>query len=260
VSIVLLIDTSGSMEPKLDKVRAAASTLFSRAVAGDDVCLMEFKTTVSVLQDFTTNTQTAQKALGGLKAGGGTALLDALKFAIEYAHRNGKNDRKGVVCITDGGEADSRCRREDVIPLLKQGNVQFYSIAFPDGLKPTPISNTQNVSLPKPQPSEAEARELMIILSQASGGGLLFFPQEADELPPITEAIVSNLRAPRYTITYQCSSPNTLTGWHSVRVLVHPAADTGGVTVHAREGYFAPETPPPSIPGGGISSRNEISR
>jgi Ca-activated chloride channel homolog len=239
MSLVLLLDTSGSIASKLDKIRAAASTLIRQAAAQDEFCLVEFKSEVSVIQDFTSDPASADRALATLKAGGETALLDAVRFGLEYANNKGKNERKGILLITDGGENGSQSTRADVIPLLQQGNVQFYSIAFPEGLGPAQAPDSRGHGPVKAQPTEALARNLLDTLAKASSGGLLFYPRQTAELAHISESIVSDLRAPRYTLAYHPRRPQTEAGWRSIQVLVRPSAIHGPLTARTRAGYLA---------------------
>ena len=241
MSLVLLLDTSGSIASKLDRIRSAASTIIHQAGGQDEFCLVEFKVAVSVIQDFTSDASSADRALATLKAGGGTALLDSLKFALEYANQKGKQERKGIVLITDGGEADSHSTRADVIPLLQQGNVQFYSIAFPEGLGLAQAPDSRGHGV-KAQPTEALARNLLDTLAKASSGGLVFYPRQAAELDRISESIVSDLRAPRYTLAYSPHRPQTDAGWRSIQVLVSPSVTHGPLTARTRAGYFAGQT------------------
>ena len=239
MSLVLLIDTSGSIASKLEKIRAAASTIIRQAGAKDEFCLIEFKAEVSVIQDFTSDPSSADRALSALKAGGETALLDAVRFGIEHANQHGRHERKGLVLITDGGENGSHSTRAEVIPLLQQGNVQFYSVAFPEGLGPAQMPDSRGHAPVKVEPTEALARNLLDTLAKASSGGLLFYPRQAAELPRISESIASDLRTPRYTLAYRSRRPQTEAGWRSVQVQVRPSPEHGQLTARTRAGYVA---------------------
>jgi Ca-activated chloride channel family protein len=256
ISLVLLIDTSGSIGSKLDRIRAAASTIIHQCGDQDEFCVIEFKADVSVIQDFTSAASSADRALASLKAGGGTALLDSLKFGLEYANQKGKHERKGVLLITDGGEADSHSTRAEVIPLLQQGNVQFYSIAFPEGLGPAQAPDSRSHGPVKAQPTEALARNLLDTLAKASSGGLVFYPRQGAELGRIAQSIVSDLRAPRYTLGYYPVRPQTDAGWRSVHVQVRPSAEHGPLTARTRSGYFAGQPGPANASSAGTADAN----
>jgi Ca-activated chloride channel family protein len=258
ISLVLLLDTSGSMGSKLDRVRAAASTIIRQREREDEFALMQFKASPALLQDFTTDVASADSALNALKAGGQTALLDALKFALEYASQKAKHERKGLVLVTDGGEADSQATRADVIPLLQRGNVQFYAVGFPEGLDRVQSPDSRSHGPVKPQPTEALARNLLDTLAKASSGGLVFYPRQATELSRIAESIVSDLRAPRYTLGYYSLRPQTEAGWRSIQVLVLPSAQHGPLAARTRAGYFASPTGAGSAPGAGTPNSSQF--
>jgi Ca-activated chloride channel family protein len=250
ISLVLLLDTSGSIASKLDRIRAAASTIVHQADDLDEFCLVEFKANVAVVQDFTSDPASADRALATLKAGGQTALLDALKFALEHASQRAKHERKGIVLITDGGEDASHSTRADVIPLLQRGDVQFYAVGFPEGLDRSPSPDSRGHAPAKSRPTEALARNLLDTLANASSGGRVFYLPKAADLARIAQSIVSDLRAPRYTIGYYPTRPQTDQGWRSIQVIVHPSADRPPLTARTRAGYFAgyatPNVNPPT--------------
>ena len=237
-SVVLLIDTSGSIIQKLDKIRAAASRIIHQVGDQDEFCVMEFKASTTVVQDFTSNAASADRALATLKAGGQTALLDALKFALDYATQKGKQQRKGIVLITDGGEADSHSSRADVIPLLQRSDVQFYAVGFPEGLDINQSPDPHGHGPVRAQPTEALARDLLATLAKASSGGLVFYPRQGDEMGRIADSIISDLRAPRYTLGYYSVRPQTDPGWRSLRILIRRFPQRGPLTVRTRAGYF----------------------
>jgi Ca-activated chloride channel homolog len=259
-SLVLLIDTSGSIGSKLDRIRDAASSIIRQCGDQDEFCVMEFKATTTMLQDFTSDVAAADSALAALKAGGQTALLDALKFALDHASQKGKHERKGLVLITDGGEADSQSTRADVIPLLQRGNVQFYAVGFPEGLDRVQPPSSRGRAPVRPQPTEALARNLLDTLAKASSGGLVFYPRQAADLGLIAQSIVLDLRAPRYSIGYYPTRPQTETGWRSIQVLVRPSPDRGPTIARTRAGYFAGQLGPANASSADTTDANQSIR
>jgi Ca-activated chloride channel family protein len=258
ISLVVLLDTSGSMASKLDRIRAAASIIIHQAGDQDEFCLVEFKANVGLVQDFTSDSVSADRALATLKAGGQTALLDALKFALEHASQNGRHERKGLVLITDGGEADSHSTRANVLPLLQRANVQFYAVGFPEGLDRPQSPDSRGHGPIKPQPTEALARDLLDTLAKASSGGRVFYPPKAADLGRIAQSIVSDLRAPRYTLGYYPIRPPTEAGWRSVQVLVLPSAQHGPLTARTRAGYFPSPAGAGNVTGAGTANTTQL--
>lgn len=239
ISLVVLLDASGSIASKLARIRAAASTIIGQCSGQDEFCIMSFTTDAVVLQDFTQDTALAGNALRNIKAGGGTALLDSIGTALDYAMRHGRHERKGIVLVTDGGETDSRTSRDTVISLLQQANLQFYAVGFPEGLGQGQSPDTRARNMTSKQPTEVAARDLLDTLANASSGGLVFYPRNDGALAQIANSIVSDLRAPRYSLSYQPRRPQSETGWRSIKVLVQESPERGPLTARTRAGYFA---------------------
>lgn len=242
VSVVVLLDASASIAPKLGKIRATASSIIRHAVDQDEFCVASFTTSVRILQDFTTDQASTDRALRTIRSGGGTALLDALKVAIEHATQHGKHERKAIVLITDGGEFDSQTTRAGVVPLLQNGNVQFFAVGLPEGLGQVQSHDPRGRGTVKTAPPEALARDLLDTLASASSGGMVFYPHHEIELGRIADSIISKLRAPRYAISYLPVRPQTETGWRSIRVTVNPSPGRAPLTARTRAGYVAGES------------------
>jgi Ca-activated chloride channel family protein len=225
ISIALLIDTSGSIGTKLSRIRAAAARIIRQGYPDDEWAVLEFKGTTQVRQEFTTNAIDAERALNQLKAAGETALLDAVKHAIHHMQEKGRHDRKAVVLVTDGGEANSRCRRDEVLQMLVGVNVQLYAIGFPDGL-------TQS----------AAARSLLDELAKASSGGRSFYPNQTAELDEIAKSIANALRTPRYRLSYYSTGRSDDTREPVVRIEV--AARESNAVVRTRLVSVSPPSTP----------------
>ncbi len=239
ISLVVLLDASGSIASKLTKIRAAASTIIQQCGDKDEFCVMSFTTDAIVVQDFTTDPALADNAFKNIKAGGGTALLDSIGTALGHAARYGRHERKGIVLVTDGGESDSQSSRAGIVSLLQQGNVQFYAVGFPEGLGQVQSPDNRGRSQVKSQPTEALAKDLLDTLAKSSSGGLVFYPRRDAELGQIANSIVSDLRAPRYALGYYPRRPQSDGGWRAVKVLVRESAERGQLIARTRAGYFA---------------------
>ena len=240
ISIGLLIDTSGSIAGKLSRIEAAATSIIRQNQPGDEFFVMEFKADATVVQDFTTNTTAVEYSLSHLSASGQTALLDAVRNAIEHANKWAKHDRKCVVVVTDGDERDSRCSREQLLQSLRVAKVQLYAVGFPDGLnamEDTPRRGSLQMQSQKP---ETRARILLDELARVSGGHP-FYPREVGELDGIAETIARELRT-QYRLAYYPTHGERDGHWREVRVSVASSQQPGGLIARTRAGYFAPES------------------
>ena len=105
VSIVLALDTSGSMRKSADSVTAAARTFVEALRPEDKLELLFFSDGVLVAHDFTTNRQLSLEAIASYRPAGGTALYDAL--AGSFAALKTVQGRRAIVVMTDGRDENN---------------------------------------------------------------------------------------------------------------------------------------------------------
>ncbi|MBX7220124.1 MAG: VWA domain-containing protein [Blastocatellia bacterium] len=192
ISLGFVIDTSGSMRQKLPNVVKAALYLAHSAKKGDEFFVVDFKEKAELVEEFTSRTGDIEDALDNLIAGSGTAMLDAVAVAAQYAHKEGKNRRKALVVMSDGDERDSFYKRKDLINLMHEYDVQLYMVGFPDEL-----SSDSSMFGKSPQ---KRATELIKDIAGETGGRA-FFPDSLDQLAEIARQINSDLRS-QYTVSY----------------------------------------------------------
>lgn len=106
-TVALLIDTSPSTEYKIEQIRSAAKAFVDQLKPQDKVLVMEFDNDPQVLTEPTTNRQRIYKAINEADFGSGTALYDAVDFALNKRMRKIEG-RKAIVLFTDGVDTVSR--------------------------------------------------------------------------------------------------------------------------------------------------------
>jgi hypothetical protein len=108
VSISFVLDTSDSMQPKLAKAREAAAALLHNANPEDEFSLVEFNNFARLTVSFTTKVEKIRNRLAVVETGGGTALLDAVRVALNEM-KNAHHTRKAIVIVSDGEDNASHC-------------------------------------------------------------------------------------------------------------------------------------------------------
>src|SRR5262245_23171913 len=101
LSVVFLVDRSGSIGRQLSKWREACAALASALRPIDQVRLATFTTEVDLLQDFTSDPNLLLAAVGGLdRTGGGTDIF----YSVEQTLRDLRDrpGRKALFLLTDG--------------------------------------------------------------------------------------------------------------------------------------------------------------
>lgn len=230
VSVGFVIDTSGSMRSKLPSVLEATRTMVSLARPGDEFFVVNFKNKAYLTEEFTYNTSEVLEALSELDANEGTALLDAIFLAADYAHKEAKNRRKALVVVSDGDERDSFYKSPQLLDWLREQDVQLYIIGFPDALNDTkgifPIS------------VRGKAVKLMTELAEESGGRA-FFPTCLFDVNSLTQEIGQDIHS-QYTIGYFSSNEKQDGSWRRVQVkLAEKDKTLKNFAVRSRTGYFA---------------------
>ena len=218
VSMVLVLDSSGSMKRASEQVVAAAATFVEALRPEDSLGLLTFADKVDVAHAITTNRQNTVQTLSQYKAEGGTALYDALCDSLLML--KGVKGRRAVVILTDGRDEDnpgtgpgSVRSWESALRLLQDQDVTM----FPVGLGPR---------------IDAQRLQLLATLS----GGEAYFPQDVAELAAEFARVTENLRH-RFVVGYTSSNPVRDGKWRSVEI----RTKSPGIRVSGRKGYFAPE-------------------
>jgi Ca-activated chloride channel homolog len=131
VSVGILVDTSGSMEPKIPQARAAIAQFLRDLNDRDDVFLFAFSSHPFLLQPFTMNHDLVMRRLALLHAYGQTALFDVVMQGLNMVQR-GRYDKKALLVVTDGMDNTSASTVNDVIAQARREGVLVYSIGIGD--------------------------------------------------------------------------------------------------------------------------------
>lgn len=129
LTIALIIDTSGSVKDKLQFEIDTASEFLRNVLRPnkDLALLMQFSSEIELVQDFTDNIALLEKGLDSLRAGGGTALYDAIYLAVTDKLRR-EAGRKVIVVLSDGDDNESKVKKEEAITASQKADVLVYGI------------------------------------------------------------------------------------------------------------------------------------
>jgi Ca-activated chloride channel homolog len=126
-SIAIVIDTSGSMGQKVRLARQLISQLARPAHSLDEFALIQASDRPIVLSGFASTGDALQTQLGFTQSKGRSALLDAIYLGVQIA-KTGRNARKAVLVISDGGENSSRYSEIEVKNAISEARVGVYAI------------------------------------------------------------------------------------------------------------------------------------
>ena len=253
--IGMLLDTSNSIRDRL-KFEQDASVSFLYSVLRrnkDEAFVMTFDDEPQILQPFTSDTGALRDQIIGTRAGGGTAIYDAIYEAclkqLNHPPRPPGDQpdivRRVMILISDGEDNLSTHTRAEAIELAQRASVVIYTVS----------TSTQWVSLEETNPNKTSDRKYHLtdgdkILQDLAyeTGGRAFFPYHVDDLDQSFQDIGDELRN-QYSIAYQPANYVLDGRYHPIRVEV---PDHKGYQVRARRGYFARanrDSNAPSTPG-----------
>jgi Ca-activated chloride channel family protein len=226
IALSLLIDTSASMENRLQIAQEAAVGFARRLRPQDLAQVVDFDSRVEITQDFTNNVANLESAIRATMAGGSTSLHNAIYISLkELAKIRVKSQdevrRRAIVVLSDGEDTSSLVTYEEVLDLAKRSETSLYTI----GLQP------------KDAPSSKGFREAEFVLRQLAQetGGRAFFISRVEDLKDVYGQIADELSS-QYTIGYAPKNGRRDGAWR--RVVVQVARP--GNTARTKRGYYAP--------------------
>jgi VWFA-related protein len=129
-TVVLLIDTSGSTQFRLDDIQDAAITFVSKLKDNDSVMVMSFDDRIEVECKPTTDRNEIERAIRHTRTGGGTRLYDAVEDILKKQLKK-ISGRKAVVLFTDGVDTTSyRASYDSTIRLAEESDAPIYSVDY----------------------------------------------------------------------------------------------------------------------------------
>ena len=129
-TVVLLIDTSGSTQFRLDEIHNAAINFVEKLKPSDSVMVISFDDRIDVRCQATSDRNVITKAIRRSRTGGGTRLYDAVDDILKK-HLKSITGRKAVVLFTDGVDTTShRASYDSTIRLAEQSDAPIYSVDY----------------------------------------------------------------------------------------------------------------------------------
>ena len=129
-SVVLLIDTSGSTQFRLEDIQKAAMNFVDKLKSSDSVMVMSFDDRIEVQCKATTDREVIRKAIRRTRTGGGTRLYDAVEDILKKQLATIPG-RKAVVLFTDGVDTTShRASYDSTVRLAEESDAPIYSVDY----------------------------------------------------------------------------------------------------------------------------------
>ena len=221
LTVVLLIDTSGSVKDKLGFLQEAASEFLSQTLREnkDLAAVVQFDSEVSLIQDFTYDYSVLENAILSIRAGGSTKLYDAIWVSVNELLRH-EVGRRMLVILSDGADTQSMTRDNEALKVAQEQDVVIYGI----GVRSAGFDS-----------------DFGKLKKFAEGTGGLFFNSKVD-LQKIREAFrrINRGIKNQYALGYVSNNPRRDGSFREVKVRMKRS----GLKVTHRKGYYAPSDKP----------------
>ncbi len=218
VSIIMVVDESGSMKNAAEAAKSAAKSFVQALRPEDSLGIILFSDRAVLAQDLSTSRTGSLDTLSAYQARGGTALYDAMQTALARLER--VEGRRVVVVFTDGRDENnagtgpgSIAQLEDVMIQLRESGALVFTIGLGDKVDRTVLERFA-----------------------ADSGGEAYFPASVESLDEEYARVVENLRR-RYAVSYTSTNSSRDGGWRDVQITLRD----GDARIMQRGGYFAPD-------------------
>ena len=219
VSLGLIVDNSGSMRNKRQKVEAAALAMVKESNPRDEVMVVNYNDEAYEDVPLTSDVKKMEEGLQRIDARGGTAMYDAVAMTIDRLKQKGKRDKKVIMLITDGNDNASLTKLEQLLRKVSSEDVVIHCIGL----------------LEEEERTAARKAKRAVEAMATATGGLFFFPKDLAEVERISLEVAQDIRN-QYVLAY---SPTNQTLDGSFRTIKVTANGPNKPTVRTRSGYYA---------------------
>lgn len=217
ITVVVMLDTSGSMTASIPLLREAAEQFLIRLLPDDRATVGAFNDKIEIAGDLTGDRDELVAALRDLDYGNGTRLWDGVDAGLE--HLRDVQGRKVVLMFTDGDDTASRVSQGRVTDRARAEEVMIYAI----GLESEMFDGGRVV---RTRPDRGLRR-----LAEETGGGY-FELKRSSELAATFTRVAQELHS-QYVLGF---TPTRLDGKvHKLTVRMQQ----DGMTARARRSYLA---------------------
>jgi Ca-activated chloride channel family protein len=128
ITVVVMLDTSGSMTGSISLLKDAAEQFFLRLLPEDKARVGAFNDKIEITAHFTNNRDELIGDTRQLDFGNGTRLWDAVLLSLEEL--KGIEGRRVVLVFTDGDDTNSRAKFGTVIDRARTDEAMVYAIGL----------------------------------------------------------------------------------------------------------------------------------
>ena len=218
ITVVVMLDTSGSMTASIQLLKAAAEQFIMRLLPEDKGAVGAFNDKIELSAQFSNDRDQLVTEVRDLDFGNGTRLFDGIAEGLNQLQ--GVDGRKVVLVFTDGEDTSSRVSRGTIMDRARAEDVMIYAI----GLQSDFLGQ-------RSKPDSALRR-----LADDTGGGYFELKQTSDLGPTFTR-VAQELHS-QYVLGFEAQQLDGKV--HKLTVKMKQV----GMTARARRSYVASAAAP----------------
>lgn len=228
VSWGLVLDRSGSMQGMIANVYRAAVHVVDEGTEEDETFIVTFNKKVELVADFVADKHRLENSILGLRAGGETALWDAISFALDHL-KQAKHRKRVLVVITDGEDNSSRTSFRNLAERVEEAGVLVYTVGMFESLGMRSFGMRGGGS---PRLELAKLAEIT--------GASAHFPTNVEECQETMRTIAGEV-GHQYSLGYYPNDAKSDGKWRKLQVVVNQSESKTRYVARARAGYYAPK-------------------
>jgi VWFA-related protein len=219
ISLGIIVDNSGSMREKRQRVEAASLDLVRASNRQDEVFIVNFNDDAFLDVPMTNDIKKMEEGIARIDSRGGTAMRDAISMSMDYLRKEAHRQKKVLLVITDGNDNASNMSLEKLVGRAQANEVLVYSIGL----------------LNEEERREARLAKRALDAIARESGGVAFYPKSASEVDAIALQVAHEIRN-QYTIAYSPTVQEMDGSFRQIKVTVN---GPGHPVVRTRTGYYA---------------------
>lgn len=227
ISVGLVLDFSGSMQPKMESLRKSIREFFNNANPADDYYVVAVSTHPKAIAQGTQSLEEIEAAISHEQPNGWTSLLDAVHLTVKMME-NSRYSRRVILIVSDGGDNDSRFSSGRIVKEIEEANADVYAVAIFDApllfMKPL---------------EERLGRRLLTRLTDVTGGRTISV-NSADKVPTTFSDLSREMRT-RYVLGYRPSQLKHDGHWRKIKVGLSVPIPQSRIQMYSRKGYVDPQ-------------------
>ena len=218
ITVVVMLDTSGSMTASIQLLKAAAEQFIMRLLPEDKGAVGAFNDKIELSAQFSNDRDQLVTEVRDLDFGNGTRLFDGIAEGLNQLQ--GVDGRKVVLVFTDGEDTSSRVSRGTIMDRARAEDVMIYAIGL------------QSDFLGQRSKHDSALRRL----ADDTGGGYFELKQTSDLGPTFTR-VAQELHS-QYVLGFEAQQLDGKV--HKLTVKMKQV----GMTARARRSYVASAAAP----------------